>query len=73
MNDQAITIAGIGFIVFALTWAVGFTFGWWTKKEVEKCRHDVTSGVHWTQDGWVDICLVCCEWIYYGDSEHPVK
>ena len=35
------------------------------------CKHEVTSDMRWTQDGWVKVCLVCRDWLYFGDGEHP--
>lgn len=37
------------------------------------CRHEVTSDIRWTEEGWVSVCLLCRAWIYHGDGQHPTK
>lgn len=40
------------------------------KRKCECCPHptDDRAKARWTQDGWVEVCLVCGEWIYLGDD-----
>ncbi len=66
-------LIGLGLLVLAMLF-----FAWRSERSADLadepgCRHDVTCGIHWTAEGWTDICLVCRQWIYYGDGDHPVK
>lgn len=62
-------IFAIGYLAHELWNAV---IGWLVQPSRDQgCKHEVTSDIRWTEDGWVSVCLVCREWIYYGDGEHP--
>ena len=71
MNIDGLTMIGIGVVLFVIAAAAFFAFGWRTRKQVEKCRHEVTSDIRWTEEGWVSVCLVCRDWLYHGDDQYP--